>query len=111
CNNLRVALTPGTFLNAGKIDPKGGAPARVTCNGEESPTLLRDAVHGGQAQAGSLPDLFCGKERLEEMGKRLFGDPDPRVGDGQHNVPAWCAAGMTTHEIEPHIHRTGCDPK
>src|SRR5947208_9678594 len=51
----------------GKGDADRRAAVRLTLDPDIAPALFDNAVHGGQAEAGALPDLLRRKERLEQM--------------------------------------------
>jgi hypothetical protein len=57
-------------FGAGQLDFEGRAAMRLAMDPDAPACLLRDPVHGSEAQAGALAYLLGGEERMENVRKR-----------------------------------------
>jgi hypothetical protein len=64
----------------GQPDDEAGPAAELVESGDAAAVALDDPLRHHQAQAH--PRVLARRERLEQAGEDLGGNPGPRVGDG-----------------------------
>ena len=83
-----VSALSGCSSRRGQIKLHRGARAGLAVDLDVPARLLDEAVHHGEAQAGTLADLLGGEERLEHAVQHLLAHAAAGVGDRDQHILA-----------------------
>src|SRR3954470_399237 len=77
---------PVCFNGFGQIQLDRGAAADFAVDADLAARFLGKAVNLRQTETGSLSDLLCREERLEDMGQYGSADADAVIAHGDHGI-------------------------
>src|ERR1017187_1518476 len=92
---LAAPMGRSLFIQPRQIDIESCARTDGACYPDVPEALFYDAIDGGQAQPGAVPQCFRGEERLKDSLADLLRHSSPGVSDRETNIRSDCRVRIT----------------